>query len=210
MNENLGTDTRIKSTMYYSGSKRGYQGTYASNKRRKVDIQRLSRQVYRNRPELKCNTATTTTNIAAGGAWNVQPCRIDAGTGSDDRIGGKIRIWRIEVRGSADPIVDAYIILCKSTSLPANTNFTSQVGAYIVDEVNNNGFTELAHYTNPHGNEADQRIKFSYRFKGGLLTSFSSAASTSIVRNEITATFLNRSTAAANINLNVRIWYTDA
>lgn len=173
-------------------------------------LRRMERQIYRNRPEMQTKTKSTAGNIAVGAIVNVDPCRMATGSGVGSRNGDKIRVYRIEIRGTTNTNLDHYIIQCKSNTQPQITDFGSNQGAYLLDSVNTNQYTEWAHYR-PGGVVADTAaFKFSKRFKGGIVVKFNGSASTNIIDNEILYSVVNRSAFSQPVNVTCRIWYTDA
>lgn len=172
-------------------------------------LKRMERQIYRNRPEMKSVTVTLNGTVANNAFSLAQPCRIASGTTLAARIGDKIRVYRIEARGSVDNRLDCYIIQKKTSADPTANSFGPREGAYIVDSENTNRFTEWVHYRNGNllGNGP---CKFSKKFKGGIVVKYNNDTSTGVVDNEIVVGVLNRSGSGRDVDISVRLWYTDA
>lgn len=174
-------------------------------------LKRMEYQVYRNRPEMKTATVALTGNITAGALSLMQPCRLGTGTTPAQRIGDKIRLYRIEVRGTGDNRFDQYIIQKKTTTDPTIASFTTASGAYIFDSLNTNQFTEWLHYRNiAAGPNSFSGVKYQKRFKGGIVVKYNGSAATNVVDNEIIVAVVNRSSSSLAYDCTCRIWYTDA
>lgn len=183
-------------------------------------VKRVERRAALNKPEMKSVTLSLNALAATGGtalADNtvtlLQPCRIAEGTGINDRIGDKIRVWRIEVRGVADVGLDQYIIQSHTSSAPGITSFTSQIGAYLLDSESNKRFTEWLHYRNYYTaafTDNASPVKFVQKFRNGIIVKYNSSASTGVVDNEVSYVAVNRSGGNRVANLTLRMWYTDA
>lgn len=169
----------------------------------------MERQIYRNRPEMKTATVSLNGTISNNTLSLLQPCRLATGTTVASRIGDKIRVYRIEVRGAINNRIDSYIIQQKTTTQPSIASFGAREGCYLLDSLNTNQFTEWVHYRN--GNMlGDGPAKFSKKFKGGIVVKYNGDLSTSVCDNEIVVVLVNRSGGGRNADLSVRMWYTDA
>jgi len=183
-------------------------------------VKRVERRAALNKPEMKTITLTLNgfsstggTPVANNSVQLLQPCRIAEGTGINDRIGDKIRVWRIEVRGLSDIGLDHYIMQNHTSSDPGISSFGSRCGAYLLDSENNKRFTEWIHYRNYYtGNiQTDAcSLKFHQKFKNGIIVKYNGSASTSVVDNAVNYVIVNRSGSAGSCSLSLRMWYTDA
>ena len=170
----------------------------------------VERQVRLNRPEMKHKTFSFNTSIAAGAYGLADLSSITQGTSINERIADRVRVWRIEVRGVADSILDNYIIQCHTTALPQNTDFSAQPGAYILDSLSNTKFTEWKHYRNSALDSTDDPQKYSVRFKNGIIVKYDGALATQCVDNRLVCIHNNRGGVAGTVKLSYRIWYTDS
>lgn len=183
-------------------------------------VKRVERRAAFNKPEMKTITLSANLFTATGGtpvADNTvtvtQPCRIAQGTGVNERVGDKIRVWRIEVRGIADNGLDHYIVQNHTSTTPGITSFTSQIGAYLLDSENNKRFTEWIHYRNYYtgsGATSISPLKFHQKFRNGIIIKYNGSASTSVVDNEVSYVVVNRAGQNLQANVSLRMWYTDA
>ena len=184
-------------------------------------VKRVERRAAFNKPEMKSITVSLNAMTGTGGtllADNavtlLQPCRITQGTGVAERIGDKIRVWRIEVRGVADAGLDQFLIQNHTASDPGISSFTSQIGCYLLDSENNKRFTEWLHYRNYYSAGAVSGdvspMKFVQKFRNGIIVKYNGAASTSVVDNAINYVCVNRTGGNRAINCTLRMWYTDA
>lgn len=183
-------------------------------------VKRVERRSALNKPEMKTKTIELNAWPSAGGTAIpvntvnlLQPCQIAEGTGSTDRIGDKIRVWRIEVRGLADIGLDHYIIQNHTTSNPGISSFGGEAGAYLLDSENNKRFTEWVHYRNYYTGTASTdivNVKFSQKWKNGIIVKYNGSASTSAVDNVVNYVILNRTGGSRSASVSLRMWYTDA
>ena len=162
-----------------------------------------------NRPEVKTTTIVAAGNLAAGSLVNVNSTTIAEGTGPDERIGDRIHIKRIEIRGLIDPDLDAHIIKCNSTTKPTAAVFTSGVGTFLLDSEIGSRFREILHYRNGTSIE-DFNSTFSVNRKLGYSCRFSGSLSSTAQIGGTVVTLINRNTAAKNYAFTVRLYYTDA
>lgn len=183
-------------------------------------VKRVERRSALNKPEMKSIslsfngfTSTGGTPVPVNSVQLLQPCRIAEGTGINDRIGDKIRVWRIEVRGLSDIALDHYIMQNHTSSDPGISSFGSRAGAYLLDSENNKRFTEWIHYRNYYTGDSNTNacsLKFHQKFKNGIIVKYNGAASTSVVDNAVNYVIVNRSGSACAASISLRMWYTDA
>lgn len=180
------------------------QGRSMAKRMRIVEMRSLN-----NRPEMKSITFAASGTIAAGAVVNINACNIAEGAGKNERIGTRIRLWRVEIRGAASGELDRYIIQCHTTSEPTSAVFTSGKGAFILDSERNARFTEWQHRNNFNVNQEDvTNFKQIQKFRG-MECIYNGNTSTSGIRNQIVFTILNRDAAVQNYNVSVRLWFTD-
>lgn len=173
-------------------------------------LRRVERQAYRNRAEMQTVTVSLTATVGGASRVLLKPCStLIAGAGVSERKGDKIRVFRIEVRGTMDQNLDGYILSKKTASDPTNVMFGGAKGAYLLDSENTNRFTEWIHKRSSQiGSTAP--FKMSKSFKGGMLVSFNGAGTNATVNNEPIAVILNTTGTAYNTDVSCRVWYTDA
>lgn len=183
-------------------------------------VKRVERRSALNKPEMKSRTIELNAWTATGGtaipvnsvSLNL-PCAIAEGTGVNDRIGDKIRVWRIEVRGVSDIGLDHYIMQNHTTSNPGISSFGGECGAYLLDSENNKRFTEWIHYRNYYTGTVSTdpvSLKFHQKWKNGIIVKYNGSAGTSVVDNAITYCVVNRTGSSRNCSTSIRMWYTDA
>jgi len=170
----------------------------------------VERQVRLNRPEMKHKTFSATSSIIAGTLATVDLTSIGQGTKINERIGDRIRVWRIEVRGLADGILDNYILQCHTTTAPEATDFGSQPGAFVLDSTTNTLFTEWMHYRNSNVDSTDDPQKYSVKFKNGIIVKYDGILATQCVDNRLFNCHLNRGASPHNVHCSYRVWFTDA
>lgn len=171
-------------------------------------VRKVERIVRLNRPELKTFSTGLTTLQAINSISVVKPCNIQQGSDVNERIGNKIRVWRIEVRGNSDNRLDNLIIRKTTSTDPVIGDFRTPAGSYVLDEKRTQ-FVELVHKQSNDTN-SNATFKMSYKFRGGLLVSYNGPNGTDGIDNEVIWVVVNRSSVACVSTCSVRIWYTDA
>lgn len=183
---------------------------------RTVTLENVSKRVKKVERQVKAayemKTATASLSGAtATGTWGlIRPCRVAQGADINERIGNKIRVHRIEVRGTLDFRIDIYILQKKIATDPVLADLTTVTGAYFDDNKNGSSYVEWAH----HGSQMDGaggqgRLKLSRKFPGGMVVHFSGPAGADIVDNELQIGVLNLSGTTLGYALSCRVWYTD-
>lgn len=179
-------------------------------------VKRVERRAAFNKPEMKTKTFTRNDYTTTGGTALVDNtvalismCNITEGTGINERIGDKIRIWRVEVRGIATTNLDHYIMQNHTSTNPGITSFSDQIGAYLVDSESNKRFTEWKHYRNYYS-DGVVGLKFQQKFRNGIIVKYNGALGTQVVDNALNYVCVNRSGASQSLNCTLRVWYTDA
>jgi len=185
--------------------KRAYRGPLPLAKRLK-NVERLARS---NRPEQKSITFVAAGSLAAGALINVDCTNIAEGTASNERIGDKIHINRIEIRGLIDPDLDAHVIKCNSTTKPTAALFSSGIGTFLLESEIGSRFREILHYRNGQTIE-DFLSKFYVNRRLGYNCHYSGTLGSTAQLGCTTVTVINRNTAAKNYAFTVRLYFTDA
>ena len=162
-----------------------------------------------NKPETKSVTFVAAGTIAAGGIINVDCTNIAEGSSSNERIGDKIHVQRIEIRGLIDPDLDAHVIKCNATTKPTTALFTSGIGTFLLQSELGSRFREILHYRNGQSIE-DFNSTFAVNRKLGYNCHYSGTLGTTAQIGCTTVTVLNRTTAVKNHAFTVRLYYTDA
>jgi len=162
-----------------------------------------------NKPEIKTVTFVAAGALAAGGIINVDCTNIAEGTASNQRIGDKIHVQRIEIRGIIDPELDSHIIKCNATTKPSAALFTSGVGTFLLQSELGSRFREILHYRNGQTID-DFSATFAVNRKLGYNCHYSGQLGTTAQIGCTTVTVLNRTTASKNHAFTVRLYFTDA
>lgn len=173
--------------------------------KRVAKVERLARA---NRPEMQTKTYTLAGTITGGTASVTDLTALSQGDGVDNRSGDRIKLWRVEVRGTADSDLDLYIIKGNGSVAPTLANFTSANGAYILDSENGNHYIERKHYRNLHAVGSEDPVKFSVNFRG-MVVKYNGAASTAGIQNKVYFVVVSRNTADSTASLSIRLWFTD-
>ena len=183
--------------------KRPYSGTMAlSNKR----LSRLERQVRNNRPEMKWSSLRQApTAVATGAIGTLSLDSITIGDSHYNRCGSQIKLWRMEIRGQVDPLLDIYLVQSKDGSAPTYADFDAYPAGFV-----DNGNTNLVEWKHIRV-KPDQTTNCPYRIIqkfNGMKVEFSNSAS-SPVRNAMWLVVKNDSGASLNYTLQRKIWFTD-
>lgn len=197
------------------GLKRTYHITPQEGRTMAKRLRLVERRSRLNKSEMKSKTFGTTGTLGTGGLTNVLATEIAEGAGPNDRIGKKIRIWRIEVRGDIGNKMDNYIIQQHTNTQPTATLFGSRQGAFLLDSTANTVLTVWKHYRPTGVSTAIENGRNTSNFKmiqkfRGMEASYSTDAATGGVRNLVAFTMLNRSADSQDFDISVRVWFTDA
>ena len=90
---------------------------------------------------------------------------------------------------------------------PVETDFTDGQGSYLTDEHTNTRFTEWKHYKNPCATTASDPLKFTVKFKKGIIVKFDGTNSPA-VDNGLNYSVVNASDTTRNVDVNIRVWFT--
>jgi len=186
--------------------KRPYRGNDYSVAKRLRKVEALARA---NKPELKSISFVVAGNMGAlTGFANVDLTNIAEGTASNERIGDKIHLVSMEIRGLIDPDIDAHAIKCNSTTKPTAALFTGGVGTFLLESETGSRFRELFHYRS--WQTIDGFLgNFALKRKLGYNCQYSGTLGTTAQLGCTTITLVNRSAAAKNYSFTVRLFYTD-
>lgn len=180
----------------------------------KVNILRkvvaLEKKVRKNTAEVKfkdTNLSNVLTPTAGGLATNFYLTDIAQGPSKGERIGDKIRILKVEVRGTTSTVgLDLY--LCKNrTGAPISSSMfaTSSAGTFL----ETNDFVEY-HHEGVGLKSAGPVFRFAKSFGSGLVNSYNLPDSTSLQSNRLMFVLRNPFDSAGWVNATARVWYTDA
>lgn len=185
-------------------AKRKYTGDSAINKR----LKRVERIANANRGEMKMATWTSSGTVTQGTQNVLDLTSLIQGVGDDQRVGNRIKVWRIEVRGYAIGQLDHYILQKHGTVNPVYTDFGT--GAYaFVDAGSTNKFTEWLSFRSlcitPGSNASYREV---LKFPMGLVVHYDDST-TQPVQNGVLFVSRNTTTVDYAQNFSLRIWYTD-
>lgn len=176
-------------------------------------LKRVEAQVKKNRPEMKMFTSAFNALVPpSGGGANLLVGNITGiaqGDSVDQRSGNKVKIWRVEIRGTVSNEIDTYLLQSHVPAAPTNANFdTEGIPASFVTALSANvNFTEWAYRQSR--DTTDNQLRIIRKFKGMEL-SFPGTATTAS-RNNLYVVFRNPTTTADNSASGwCRVWFTDA
>jgi len=176
-------------------------------------VKHVEAQVKRNRAEMKFVTkqfAPGTTATAEATVINLTG--ISQGDGTDERIGSKIKCWRVDIRGDVSAGLDVYVVQAQDGTPPDKDDFPGTTsGSFIDGTKNNTTLTEwVYHRPIPHISGVPTPFRIIRKFKGMEVVYGSVAtAGTTPVRNGLFLVLRNVSGATLSHSLQARVWYTD-
>ena len=171
-------------------------------------VKHVEAQVKKNRPEMKSNAYTKVSAAVGTGAVGVwELSALSQGEEASKRVGNVCRLYRLEVRGQVDPLLDCYIIQSKNATVPAVANFGLGPGGFVDDD--NNNFVEWKHFRVRPDQATNCPFKVVQFFRNGYTLEFAGAAG-SPLRNRLYFVVRNNSGASLNYAISYKLWYTDA
>lgn len=178
-------------------------------------VKRVEAKVAAQKPETKVYTAVDF--IPAGGTLGGNSVAyfelgdIVEGTGFNERIGNKIRVHKVEVRGLAGTMVGVVLLKSKLAVAPAIADFEGDVVPFIVGNQLGNVYVPLhEHIANKESSALISLIQFSKTFKAGIPVSYEDPTTGSCSHNNMYVVAVNHQTLPATVQLTARVWYTDA
>lgn len=171
-------------------------------------LKRVERQVKAQRPEMKTYQITHSTGATAASVRTVPIADVPQGDGVYQRVGQKIKIWRVDIRGVADPLQDIHLIQAHTGATPAYAEYRGSNGAFLYYNVMNSKFTEWGHVNPVPHQTTSVPFRITRKFRGMEVT-FDDSSSTAL-RNSLFLTFLNHTGSTLNHNCNVTVWFTDS
>lgn len=133
---------------------------------------------------------------------------IAEGSGANERHGNKIRIHRVEIRGTlgADE-VDLYLIQCHTTTVPSYASFSAFMGGHTTVDTSNTQFTEWRYI---NGKKFKDQGGLRQPFRLGYTAKYNAALSSSCVDNRLVVVVKNDSGGQVTPEIHGRVWYTDS
>lgn len=177
-------------------------------------IKSLSKQVYRNRGELKVKHGTiTTTTMPTATASTVELTLIQQGSDVYQREGNHIYVKGFNISGFVtEGGMDVYVVLSKNGAVPSYGQFQNRVGGFLYAN-DRSEFTVLATWKNTSftnyttGDNFIQYIRMSRRIN--LSTWYNGPATGNGVRNRIFLLVKNDTGATQGYQLNCELFYRD-
>lgn len=174
----------------------------------KKRLRRVEQQVRNVRPEMKSNEfSKAKTTVTAGSLSYFDLSAISQGTTAHDRIGNKCKLWRVEVRGIADPSLDIYLVQSKAAANPATTDFGIGPGGFVADDKTN--FVEWKYLRPKPDQVADEPIRMIQAFKTGYNLQFDGPLG-GAAKNRFYFVARNNTAASLYYTISYKIWFTDA
>lgn len=173
-------------------------------------VKKVERHVRNQRPEMKHISWGANTTVAAGALNTINLTQLAQGVTINQRMGDRVRVWRVEVRGIAHSRLDHYLTQLHTTTVPDAAKYGPYAGAFLLDSEANTRFTVWKHYRSLYNAAPFAPLKFVQKFKNGIIVKYNTPASTGCVDNGLVLQSLNRSAIDCDLNYSVRMWYTDA
>jgi len=175
-------------------------------------VKRVEAKVARSKPEVK----SYTTQVGDISTVPISTCEyvdlngIVQGTDNGERLGNKIRVLKIECRGTASPRLGVFLLKSKLSTPPAAADFTGEYGSVLLGNLLGNVYVELVSVALKGLSYLDNGVvRFSRSFKGGLPVSFEDGTTGSCSHNNLYVCLVNKGVSAVHGLLTVRVWYTD-
>ena len=171
-------------------------------------VARVEAQQRRQRPVMK-HASFQVSNALGTNTANVKNiCALATGSKVTERVGNKIKVFRVEIRGILDPGLDLYLVQAHTNDTPAISSFSVNRGPFLTPDNVNTKLTEWMHYSVPDINA--HNFKRFVRFRNGIVVKYNGSATTNTTDNVLFVCTVNRSTSTQSVDCNIRIWYTDA
>lgn len=179
-----------------------------ARKRLRFSYRRRSRLV-RYKPEMKMQDFNLQGAIADGALSTVQELTaIAEGSGANERHGNRVRIHRVEIRGTlGDDAADFYLMQCHTTTVPSYVSFIAYQGGHTTVDTTNTQFTEWRYM---NGKQFKDKGGCRHSFRMGYTAKYNAALSTSCVDNRLVFFVKNDTGGSITAELTGRVWYTDA
>lgn len=169
-----------------------------SAKKRRTMTPRPRTLVRVSKPEMK-HISFLLSHTATTGA-NLDITAIPQGSDVNERIGNKIKIWRISgVVNCTVPTLAHLIMPYDASTTPTNTYSAATV-------VNDNMYFNT-YCLNPHTTANANCFEINHKFPMGLVTRYGDGTATDIVKNKLV--FQTNCPTTATVNGFIRVWYTD-
>lgn len=181
-------------------------------------ILKLQKRVRANTPEIKTINFTQTAAILGNTLRKDHLTQIIEGNRSRDRIGVRIKIHSIEIRGSTSYPLPIYLVRpFKAGTQPVSTDLTSLVspGAMFGETVHHvykqsvTAPNALHIFTNT---DINYNFVMKHTFKGGLVCTYDAATGNydDVTRNPLFFCVQNYTSNSQNVAYDMRIRFTDA
>ena len=169
-------------------------------------VGKVERRVAASKPEMKYQSGDETVVIPPNTSNTVTMTTIAQGTDVYQRIGNKIKVWRIEIRGFCEPVCSNYLIQSKGENIPVSVDFGGSNGAYLDNEDAQNNFVEWKYHKNPNYSNS---LNLTQSFKNGIVVGYKGPLANDYASNQLHFVTLNRDTQNRVLNGSWKIWYTD-
>lgn len=185
--------------------KRPYRGSEYSLAKRVKRVERIARSA---RPEMKAKEYTVPKQTVGPGALFAGAIiSINQGSQANQHLGVKAKMFRMEIRGIADPSLDLYLVQSKSTTAPVYADFQPGPGGHIKSGGEN--LIEWRYLRLKPDQVADCPFRITQSFKNGFNLEF--AGTTSILmKNQMYIVARNNTASSQYITYSYKVWFTDA
>lgn len=176
-------------------------------------LRKVEKMAKNNRPEMKHKLFTGSGTVSAAstnpGLSNNIVNALTIGDEVNERIGNKVKIWRVEIRGFTNNDVEVHFIQSPHAQVPVASFFENTAGTMIDDSQIGINFYDWLHIVNTNvASNTDVWFKRQFKFKNGLECQYLTSNTTPST-NLLSLAFLNTTATALDYSYSVRIWYTD-
>lgn len=171
-------------------------------------LRKVERMARNNRAEMKSVTWTSSGTVPATEINILELTSIGHGTGINERIGDRIKVWRIEIRGEGSNELDHYVLQKHGTQNPVYADFGS--GAYaFVDDSSSSLWTEWLSFRNLfYAVGVTVPFREVLKFPMGIVVKYQDATAPA-KDNGLLFVSRNPTAGIEGQNLSIRMWYTD-
>ena len=150
------------------------------------------------KPEMK-HTSYTLAHSAVANA-NLSLSTLAQGSDVNNRIGNKVKIWRITGQINSDEPIKAHLLMPYDASATPATGFSS---TNVTDQMNYKIWC-----LNPSDVTNGPNVyDINYKFPSGIVVRYGSSTSTDVIKNHLY--FQTNTPSATTVSGYIRIWYTD-
>lgn len=175
-------------------------------------LRRVEKLASSNKSEMKHKSFTRQAAIATGNLTALNLTSISLGNDVNQRVGNKVKIWRVEIRGEVQSSFNSFLIQSHTGAAPdvGDFNLTVGYGAMLKDETLNSKFTEWKYFRNSQLQSNEKgALRIIQHFKNGIVVKFNGSTADAVDNSLFYVCQNPTASIDTTINVTCRIWYTD-